>query len=169
LTVATKPAETETSSDLTRRTARVAEGGAWTESCLPDSTLPQSPVVPAMTISEAVWAHVGATGLHAIAKASLSPEDRCRQRCQEFERQHGEAERQAEAPEGGAELSTEARVEALDGNERKLLLGRLARAYPDVVEAGFALVAEWHADCAEHRRKGLRRREHDRRRRRGEG
>lgn len=56
-------------------------------------------------------------------------------------------------------------VAALDGSERKLLLVLLARAYPEVVEAGFALVAAWRAERAEHRRKGLRRREHDRRRR----
>jgi hypothetical protein len=57
----------------------------------------------------------------------------------------------------GTELSVEMRVEDL------------ARAYPDAVEAGFELLAEWRAESAEHRRKSLRRREHDkRRRRRGE-
>jgi hypothetical protein len=62
--------------------------------------------------------------------------------------------------------SVEARVEALDGSERKLLLAQLARAHPDVVEAAFALLAEWRTECAEHRRKRDRRREHERRRRR---
>jgi len=66
----------------------------------------------------------------------------------------------------GSELSVEARVEALDGSERKLLLDQLARAYPDVVEAGFELVAQWRTECAEKRRARLRRHEHDRRRRR---
>jgi hypothetical protein len=60
----------------------------------------------------------------------------------------------------------EARVEALDGSERRLLLDQLARAYPDVVEAGFDLVAQWRTECAEKRRARLRRHEHDRRRRR---
>jgi hypothetical protein len=69
----------------------------------------------------------------------------------------------------GPELSVEARVEALDGSERKLILDQLVRGYPDVVEAGFALVAQWRAECAEKRRTGLRRREHDRRRRRAGG
>jgi hypothetical protein len=67
------------------------------------------------------------------------------------------------------ELSVEARVEALDGSERKLLLNQLAHGYPDLVEAGFDLVAEWRAECAEKRRASLRRREHDRRRRRDLG
>ena len=67
--------------------------------------------------------------------------------------------------EAGPELSVEAHVKALDGGERKLLLDHLARAYPDVVEAGFALLAEWRAECAEQRRAGRRRREHARRRR----
>ena len=66
----------------------------------------------------------------------------------------------------GSELSVEARVEALDGSERKLLMDQLARAYPDVVEAGFELVAQWRTECAEKRRARLRRHEHDRRRRR---
>jgi hypothetical protein len=66
----------------------------------------------------------------------------------------------------GSELSVEARVEALDGSERKLLLDQLARAYPDVVEAGFELVAQWRTECAEKRRARLTRHEHDRRRRR---
>jgi hypothetical protein len=64
--------------------------------------------------------------------------------------------------------SVEARVEALDGSERKLLLAQLARAHPDVVDAGFALLAEWRTECAEHRRKRDRRHEHERRRRRRE-
>jgi hypothetical protein len=74
----------------------------------------------------------------------------------------------ASARVGGAgpELSAEARVEALDGSERKLLLDHIARVYPAVVEAGFALLAEQRAESAERCRKNGRRREHDRRRRR---
>ena len=54
-------------------------------------------------------------------------------------------------------------VEGLDGSERKLLLAHIAQAWPEVVEAGAELVAQWRAECAEHRRKRLRRNEHDRR------
>jgi hypothetical protein len=50
--------------------------------------------------------------------------------------------------------------------DRIILLNHIARAYPDMVEAGFALIAEWRAESAERRRKALRRREHDKRRRR---
>lgn len=47
---------------------------------------------------------------------------------------------QAVTSKAGAESS----AEALDGSERKLLLSHLARAYPDVVEAGVAWLAEYH-------------------------
>ena len=57
-------------------------------------------------------------------------------------------------------------VDGLDGTERKLLLEHIARAFPEVVDAGAGLVAEWRAECAEHRRKRQRRNEHDRRKRR---
>lgn len=57
-------------------------------------------------------------------------------------------------------------VDRLDGAERKLLLDHIAQAFPEVVEAGAGLVAEWRAECAEHRRKRQRRNEHDRRERR---
>ena len=57
-------------------------------------------------------------------------------------------------------------VDRLDGAERKLLLDHIARAFPEVVEAGAGLVAEWRAECAEHRRMRQRRNEHDRRQRR---
>jgi len=70
--------------------------------------------------------------------------------------------------EASPELSAAARIEAIDGSERKLLLDQLARVHPDVVEAGFELVAQWRAECAERRRKNGRRHEHDRRRRRAE-
>jgi hypothetical protein len=56
-------------------------------------------------------------------------------------------------------------VDRLDGAERKLLLDHIARAFPEVIEAGAGLVAEWRAECAEHRRKRQRRNEHDRRKR----
>ncbi len=56
-------------------------------------------------------------------------------------------------------------VDRLDGAERKLLLDHIAQAFPEVVEAGAGLVAEWRAECAEHRRKRQRRNEHDRRKR----
>jgi hypothetical protein len=57
-------------------------------------------------------------------------------------------------------------VEALDGSERTVLLNHIAQAFPGVVVAGAELVAQWRAESAEHRRKNLRKREHDRRRRR---
>jgi hypothetical protein len=68
--------------------------------------------------------------------------------------------------EAASEPCVEARIESLDGSERKLLLDQLARAYPDVVEAGFGLVAQWRAEAAEHRRAKLRHHEHARRRHR---
>jgi hypothetical protein len=67
----------------------------------------------------------------------------------------------ASLAEGGPDSS----VEALDGSERKLLLAHLARAYPEVVEAGFDLVAEWRAECAERRRAASSRKSKERRRR----
>lgn len=69
----------------------------------------------------------------------------------------------------GPEWSAEARVEALTGGERAVLLTHIARAYPDVVEAGFELVAQWRAECAERRRgAGRERRKRQRRRQRAE-
>jgi hypothetical protein len=71
----------------------------------------------------------------------------------------------ATAGGAGTELSVEGRVEDLDGSERAILLTHIARAYPDVVEAGFALVAEWRAECADHRQEAARRKRRERRRR----
>jgi hypothetical protein len=68
--------------------------------------------------------------------------------------------------QGGPELAAVVFVDGLDGAERKVLLHHIAQAYPDVVDAGVGLVAQWRAECAEHRRKNLRRRDHDKRRRR---
>ena len=68
--------------------------------------------------------------------------------------------------EGGTEPAAVAYVDGLDGSERTVLLRMIATAYPDVVEAGVELLAQWRAECAEHRRKNLRRRDHARRRRR---
>jgi hypothetical protein len=67
--------------------------------------------------------------------------------------------------EDGPKSSAEARVEALDGSERKLLLAHLARAYPDVVDAGSVWLAEYHAANAERRRLANNRKSKDRRRR----
>jgi hypothetical protein len=64
-----------------------------------------------------------------------------------------------------AELSAEALVESLDGSERKLLLARLARAEPTVVEAGVAWLAEYHAANAERRRANHNRKSKSRRQR----
>jgi hypothetical protein len=73
---------------------------------------------------------------------------------------------QAVTAEAGAESS----AEALDGSERKLLLSHLARAYPDLVEAGVAWLAEYHEAARERQRKARRCREHDKRQRhRAEG
>ena len=65
--------------------------------------------------------------------------------------------------EGGPECAAVAYVDALDGSERKLLLTHIAQAWPEVVEAAAGLVAQWRAECAEHRRKAARRKDHDRR------
>ncbi len=83
----------------------------------------------------------------------------------------GQGERAAASlVEGGAELSAEAYVEGLDGAERALLLRHIARAWPDVVEAGVRLVADWRVECAEHRRTATKDRRRERRRRqRGQG
>lgn len=72
----------------------------------------------------------------------------------------------ARLAEGGPELSAETLVEGLDGSERKLLLDHLARAHPELVEAGVAWLAEYHAANAERRRADRKRKEKDRRRRR---
>jgi hypothetical protein len=95
--MATRISDAEMASDLTRHTARAAEGGGWTVSWIPGRTLTHSQAVTALTIAEAVvthaddladngsrwWLHVdqwaaelGITGPHAVAEASLSPEDR---------------------------------------------------------------------------------------------
>jgi hypothetical protein len=50
------------------------------------------------------------------------------------------------------EQADRAYVDRLDGAKRKLLLDHIPRAFPEVVEAGAGLVAEWRAGCAEHRR-----------------
>jgi hypothetical protein len=69
-----------------------------------------------------------------------------------------------------AELSAEALVQSLDGSERKLLLARLARAEPTVVEAGVAWLAKYHAANAERRRANHNRKSKSRRqRKRAEG
>jgi hypothetical protein len=66
----------------------------------------------------------------------------------------------------GSESAVTAYVDGLNGAERKVLVNHIARAWPEVVEAGVELVAQWRAESAELRRKALRRREHDRRARR---
>jgi hypothetical protein len=70
--------------------------------------------------------------------------------------------------QGVPECAIFAYVDALDGAERKVLLNHIAQAWPDVVEAGVELVAQWRAEGAEQRRKKGRRHEHDRLRRRAE-
>jgi hypothetical protein len=95
--LSTKISDTEMSSDVTRHTARAADGGGSTVSWLPGRTLTQSQAVTAMTIAEVVrahaddladngsrwWLHIdgwaaelGITRPHAVAEASLNPEDR---------------------------------------------------------------------------------------------
>jgi hypothetical protein len=68
--------------------------------------------------------------------------------------------------EDGPECAAVAYVDGLDGSERKVLMHHIAQAWPEVVEAGAELVAQWRAEAAEHRRKRGRRMEHERRRRR---
>ena len=72
----------------------------------------------------------------------------------------------ASLAEDGRECAAVAYVDGLDGSERKVLMHHIAQAFPGVVEAGTELVAQWRAECAEHRRKRQRRNEHDRRRQR---
>lgn len=72
----------------------------------------------------------------------------------------------ARVGEDARELSAKALADALDGSERKLLLGHLARVHPELIEAGFAWLAEYHEASAERRRVSRRRRDHDKRRQR---
>lgn len=102
--MATKISDTEMTSDLTRHTARMWPAPAdacgvslWSVSWLPGRLLTQNQAVTAMTIAEAVTEHaddladngsrwwvfidqwaaeLAITGPHAVAEASLSPEDR---------------------------------------------------------------------------------------------
>jgi hypothetical protein len=90
--------DTYITGDRTRHTAYVTETGAWAVSWLPGRELTRSQATTAMTIAEAVgahdvlgdplhaghklWVHIdqwaaelGITGPHAVAEASLSPED----------------------------------------------------------------------------------------------
>jgi hypothetical protein len=67
--------------------------------------------------------------------------------------------------EGGPECAAVAHVEALDGSERALLLRHIAQAWPEVVEAGAELVAQWRAEAAGHRQERARRMKRERRRR----
>jgi hypothetical protein len=50
-----------------------------------------------------------------------------------------------------AEPSAAALVDALDGCDRKILLGHLARTSPALVDAGIAWMAEYHAANRERR------------------
>jgi hypothetical protein len=65
----------------------------------------------------------------------------------------------------GSEPSVEAYVDELDGAERKVLLNHIAQAWPEVVEAGVELVAQWRAECAERRHAADKRKAKERRRR----
>ena len=95
--MSTKITDTEMTSDLTCHTAQAAADGGWSVTWLPGRTLTREQAVTAMTIAEIVveradilanssaklWWHMdgwaeelGITGPHAVAEASLSPEDR---------------------------------------------------------------------------------------------
>jgi hypothetical protein len=65
----------------------------------------------------------------------------------------------------GSEPSVEHYVDGLDGAERKVLLNHIAQAWPEVVEAGVELVAQWRAECAERRYAADKRKAKERRRR----
>ena len=67
--------------------------------------------------------------------------------------------------QGGPESAVFAYVDGLDGAERKVLLNHIARAWPEVVEAGVELVAQWRAECAGHRQEAAKRKRRERRRR----
>ena len=53
----------------------------------------------------------------------------------------------------GSESAIAAYVDGLDGAERKVLMKHIAQGWPEVVEAGVELVAQWRAESAELRRK----------------
>jgi hypothetical protein len=97
--LSTKITDTEMTSDQTRHTASAIEGsryGSWTTTWLPGVALSYNQAITAMTIAEVVathdwkigggadpiWVHMdgwaaelGITGPHALAMASMSPED----------------------------------------------------------------------------------------------
>ena len=65
----------------------------------------------------------------------------------------------------GSEASAEQYVDGLDGAERKVLLNHIAQTWPEVVEAGVKLVAQWRAECAERRHAADKRKARERHRR----
>ncbi len=85
----------EMTSDQTRHTARISDDGGWGVTWLPGRALTHSQAITAMTIAEVLrvqddalhrdnpmrlhienWAaELGISGSHAVAEASLSPED----------------------------------------------------------------------------------------------
>jgi hypothetical protein len=160
------------SSDLTRPTARAAEGGQRVRH-------PRAPgdmhaglagsvpaVVPAPRLGHPAAAiSDGSVAAQAATVSHLSQQVRTADRADRGPHSANPQPVSASPAEGGADSSAEARVAALDGSERKLLLGHLARAYPDVVDAGFAWLAEYHAAVAERRRVASNRKSQERRRR----
>jgi hypothetical protein len=157
LTVAAKITETEISSDLTRHTAQAAEGdGAPGRTVVPAARQPYLRAVPAggsSTTSAATRSHlslqVGATEPGGGRTDSGQ----------------GEPVSGTRRVQAGSESVVFAYVDGLAGAERKVLLNHIAQAWPEVVEAGVELVAQWRAECAEHRRENGKRRRRDQRRR----
>jgi len=164
--VATRISSTEMSSTETRHTARAADSGGWTVSWLPGRTLTQNQAVTAMTIAEAVKVHaddladngsawwlqidgwaseLGITGPHAVAEASLPPEEH--QECHDAERDAKEdADDQAEAlaaPDDGRgngllDLTRSERlgfINVMTPHEAKVLLAYIAGYAPEVFDA----------------------------------
>lgn len=96
--MATRITDHEMTSDHTRHTARANADGGWVVTWLPGRTLTHNQAITAMTIAEVLathdhdgaplhhdnpmWLHIdqwaaelGISGPHAVAEASLSPED----------------------------------------------------------------------------------------------
>src|SRR5450756_1950843 len=159
--MATRITGFEMSSDVTRHTARfddhaAADGnGAWIVTWLLGRLLTKNQAVTAMTIAEAVaehaddladngsawWLHIdrwaaelGITGPHAVAEASLPPE--------EHQERH-DAERDAEDDED--EIADSALIDVMTAGERAWLLSFIAGYAPGVFVAALGARSETFA------------------------
>lgn len=155
--MAAKITETETSSDLTRHTAQVAEGdGAPGRTVVPAARQPYLRGVPARASS---------TTSAATRSRLLLQLGATERGCGRTDFGQGEPVSGTRRVQAGSESGVFAYVDGLAGAERKVLLNHIAQAWPAVVEAGVELVAQRRAECAERRRAAGKRKAKERRRR----